>query len=316
MKKILITGANGFLGRTVSAELLVRGYDVVCAVRRPFVLDGARIIRIAALEEQTDWEECLDGIDCIIHTAARAHFFNDTGQDPYQDFHKMNVIATVSLAQQAALRGIRRFIFISSIAVNGNQNSKPFLETDKPNPQRAYAVSKFEAEQSLISLSKKTDLEVVIIRPPLVYGPHAPGNFESLLRWVRKGLPLPLGVVGNKRSLVALDNLASFIRTCIDHPKAANEIFLISDGEDVSTTELIKKTAQAFGKRPVLIPVPVSLMKLAAGLIGREDIATRLFGSLQVDSSKARELLAWKPVITMAQQLQKTADAYWNEKTG
>jgi nucleoside-diphosphate-sugar epimerase len=315
LKKILVTGANGFLGRAISSELLVRGYDVVCAVRRHFVFDGARIIRIAALEEQTDWEECLDGIDCIIHTAARAHFFNNTGHDPYQDFHKINVVATLNLAQQAALRGIKRFIFISSIAVNGNQNSKPFLETDKPNPQGAYAVSKFEAEQSLIRLCKKTGLELVIIRPPLVYGPQAPGNFGSLLRWVRTGLPLPLGIVGNKRSLVALDNLVSFIQTCIDHPKAANELFLISDGEDVSTTELINKTAQAFGKRPMLIPVPVSLMKLASRLIGREDIATRLFGSLQVDSSKARELLAWKPVISMDGQLQKIADTLLNEKT-
>lgn len=315
MKKILLTGANGFLGRAVYAELTLKGYDALCAVRRPFQLAGAKTVIITALEEQTDWAEYLGGVDCVIHTAARVHIANDTAQDPYKEFYKVNVIGTMNLAQQAAQCGVRRFIFISSIGVNGKQSTFPFLETDSPSPQDPYAISKFEAEQKLLALAKNTGLQIVIIRPPLVYGDNAPGNFGSLVRWVSRGVPLPLGAVNNKRSFVALGNLVNFIVHCIGHPKAANEIFLISDGEDVSTTELIKRTAKAFGKRPMLVPVSVGLMKLAAKLIGKEELATRLFGSLQVDNSKARELLAWKPVITMDGQLQKTADAYGNEKT-
>jgi nucleoside-diphosphate-sugar epimerase len=315
LKKVLVTGANGFLGRAISAALLEQGFDVLCATRSPYQLDGAKTIIISALEEQTDWAEYLAGVDCVIHTAARVHIARDTAQDSYDEFQKVNVIGTLNLAQQAAQCGVGRFIFISSIGVNGKQNTIPFLETDKPNPQGSYAISKQEAEQELLSLAKNTGLQVVIIRPPLVYGDKAPGNFGSLVRWVSRGVPLPLGAVNNKRSFVALDNLVSFIVHCISHPKAANEIFLISDGEDVSTKELIKRTAKAFGKRSMLVPAPVSLMEFAAKLIGKEELATRLFGPLQVDSTKARELLGWKPVITMDGQLQKTADAYGNEKT-
>jgi nucleoside-diphosphate-sugar epimerase len=314
LKKILVTGANGFVGKAVAHELLAQGFQVLCAARKPFVLESATSIRISSLEA-VDWSPYLDGIDCIIHVAARAHFFNNAGHDPYQEYHKVNVLGTLNLAQQAAQQGIRRFIFISSIAVNGNQSSKPFLETDQPNPKQPYAISKFEAEQALISLSKKTGLEIVIIRPPLVYGPDAPGNFRSLLRGVLSNIPLPLGAVYNKRSLVAIDNLVSFILHCINHPKAANEIFLISDGEDVSTTELITKTALAFGKTPRLIPVPVGLMQFAAKLLGKGEVSRRLFGSLQIDNTKAREYLGWQPIISMDGQLQKIADVFRNEKT-
>jgi nucleoside-diphosphate-sugar epimerase len=315
LKKVLVTGANGFIGRAISAELVLKGFDVLCAVRRPFLLDGANILRVSDLEGQSDWSSNLDGVDCIIHTAARVHIMDDTAHNPFEEFHKVNVIATLNLAQQAVQCGVRRFIFISSIGVNGIQNTIPFLETNKPNPQGSYALTKYEAEQKLLTLANNTGLQVVIIRPPLVYGDNAPGNFGSLVHWVRSGVPLPLGAVNNKRSFVALDNLVGFIAHCIGHPKAVNEIFLISDGEDISTTELIKRTAKAFGKRPMLMPVPVSLMKFAARLIGKEELATRLFGSLQVDSSKARDLLGWKPDITMDRQLQKTANAYLNEKT-
>lgn len=308
-----MTGANGFIGRAVSAELVKQGFQVLCVSRNHFELAGARCLQITSLDEQVAWAESLADVDCVIHAAARVHVMNEVAADPYQAFYKVNVEGTLNLAQLAAKLGVRRFIFISSIGVNGNGNETPFQESDNPNSQELYAKSKLAAELKLFVLAKATGMQVVVIRPPLVYGYAAPGNFGSLLRWVNKGIPLPFGAVHNKRSFIALANLVNFVLLCISHPKAANELFLISDGEDVSTTELLKKTAKAFGKALVLIPVPVSVMKFAARLIGKQDLAIRLFGSLQVDSSKARELLGWKPVITMDGQLQKIADACRNE---
>ena len=203
--------------------------------------------------------------------------------------------------------------------MNGNNNVKPFGEKDTPNPQEPYAISKYEAEQGLMALAKETGMEVVLIRPPLVYGPGVKANFASMINWLRRGVPLPLGVINNKRTFVALDNLVSFIALCGDRsqsPKAANQVFSISDGEDVSTTQLLRKVADALGKEPYLLPVPVGLMIFAARLIGKGDVANRLFGSLQVDSSKARDLLGWQPVITMDEQLHQTVAAdLKNEKT-
>ena len=310
-----MTGANGFIGKAISRALIHHGFEVIGAVRQPFELDGASILKISGVDGQTDWSESLAGVECVIHTAARTHVIKDTAASPYEEFYKVNVAGTLNLAQQAVKQGVRRFIFISSIGVNGNHSSKPFNESDRPNPREPYAVSKYEAEQKLMVLAKETELQVVIIRPPLVYGLNAPGNFGSLMRWVNKGVPLPLGAINNKRSLVALDNLVSFVIHCVDHPKAANEIFLIADGEDVSTTELITQTAKALGKKPLLIPVPVGLMQLAAKILGQEAMANRLFGSLQINNAKAKELLGWKPAITMTEQLQKSADAKLNEKT-
>ena len=248
----------------------------------------------------------------VIHAAARVHMMQDRSANPLAEFRKLNRDATLALAGLAADAGVKRFVFLSSIGVNGNNNMKPFGEKDTPNPQEPYAISKYEAEQGLEALAKKTSMEVVIIRPPLVYGPNAPSNFGSLVNWLRRGVPLPLGGIHNKRSFVALDNLVSFIALCADRsqsPKAANQVFLISDGEDVSTTQLLRKVAEALGKKPRLLPVPVGLMSFAAKLIGKGDVANRLFGSLRVDSSKARDLLGWKPVITMEEQLNKTVAA-------
>jgi nucleoside-diphosphate-sugar epimerase len=237
--------------------------------------------------------------------------------NPLEEFRKVNTGATLQLAKQAAESGVKRFIFLSSIKVNGEMTSlgEPFKPDDNFVPVDPYGLSKYEAEQGLLALAKETDMEVVIIRPPLVYGPGVRANFASMMFWMKKGVPLPFGVIHNKRSLVALDNLVSFIIRCIDHPKAANEIFLISDNEDVSTTQLLSKVAKAYGKKACLIPVPVSWMKFAARLIGKADVANRLFSSLQVDSAKARDLLGWKPVVTMDEQLKKIADAASNEKT-
>jgi UDP-N-acetyl-alpha-D-quinovosamine dehydrogenase len=256
-------------------------------------------------------------VDIVIHTAARVHIMNDTELDPLTEFRRANTNSTLKLARQAAISGVTRFVFLSSIKVNGEvtEGKQPFRSDDNSIPEDPYALSKYEAEKGLLKIAQETGMEVVIIRPPLVYGPAVKANFSVMMKWVNKGVPLPFGAVHNQRSLVALDNLVSFIIHCIDHPKAANEVFLISDNEDVSTTELLQKVAIAFGKKSLLIPIPVRVMNFLAKLIGKEGVAERLFNSLQVDSSKARNLLDWKPVITMDEQLKKMADAHLNEKT-
>jgi nucleoside-diphosphate-sugar epimerase len=272
--------------------------------------DGLEIHPGCQITSAIDWSEMLQDVRVVIHLAALAH--RAKGEVSYDRYQEANVDSTLNLARQAARCGVRRFIFLSSIGVNGNQNSRPFTEEDAPNPQEPYAVSKCDAEKGLLEISRETGMEIVIVRPPLVYGPGAPGNFKSLCKLVRGTLPIPLGCVENRRSLVALDNLVDFIICCINHPKAANETFLISDGEDVSTTELIEKMACAFGVRSRLVPVPVSWMRLAATLLGKRAVADRLFGSLRVDSAKARELLGWKPVVTMDEQLAKIAEGLKN----
>ena len=315
-----MTGAAGFVGCSVVEQLLnghygVRGCSRQKNVRIP---NNAEFYTTDDMSESTDWHQALQNVDVVIHAAARVHVMKDSSTDPLAKFRNVNTAGTLNLARQAADASIKRFIFISSVKVNGEMTSdeRPFTPDDKYIPSDPYGLSKYEAEQGLLSLAKETGMEVVIIRPPLVYGPDVKANFASMMLWVKKGIPLPFGAVNNQRSLIALGNLVSFIIHCIDHPKAANEIFLISDGEDVSTTELLKKVAKAFQVHSWLIPIPVSWMKLAAKIVGKGDVADRLFSSLQVDSSKARDLLGWQPVITMDEQLKKTADAYLeNEKT-
>ncbi len=311
--RCLITGATGFVGSAVTHALVrCTGYKVIAAVRRSSPLlqqQNINQVIIADLQAATDYSQVLANVDVIIHAAARVHIMNDDVYDPLSEFRRVNVEGTLNLARQAAQAGVQRFVFLSSIGVNGNHTSKPFTEEDIPHPHDAYSIAKYEAEYALLKLGKETGLEVVVIRPPLVYARYAPGNFKTLIEWVKKGVPLPFGSVQNQRSLVALDSLVDFIVLCATHPKAANEVFLISDGEDVSTTELLRKVGKALGKNIRLIPVPVGLMTFVAKLVGKEDVANRLFGSLQVDSSKARELLGWKPVITMDEQLKKTVAA-------
>jgi nucleoside-diphosphate-sugar epimerase len=315
--RLLITGATGFVGRALTNHLCSASYDVAVTSRSsfPVVNRNAEQCVVGSLSATTNWGLALNRVDVVVHCAARAHILDDVNE-PLLAFREVNTAGTLNLARQAVEAGVERFIFLSSIGVNGNNNCSPYTEEDSCHPQERYAISKYEAELGLRTIANDTNMEVVIIRPPLVYGVNAPGNFASLLRWVKKGIPLPLGSIHNQRSFIALDNLVSFIILCIDHPKAANEVFLISDGEDVSTTELLQKVAKVFGKRAFLLPVPVSWMTFVAKLVGKEDVANRLFGSLQMDNSKARRLLGWKPVITMDEQLKKTAKAYLNEKTG
>jgi len=311
-RKVLITGANGFIGKSLTMELMASGFEVAAGVRQfsSELPSDAIQYELGEISSTTSWSQSLQDVDVVIHLAARAHILKDNVSEPLIEFRKVNVDGTLNLAKQAAEKSVKQLIFISSIGVNGNNNTRPFTELDMLNPKEAYAVSKWEAELELLALSNETTMKMVIIRPPLVYGPHAPGNFGSLVRSMAKGIPLPFGAINNRRSFVALDNLVSFIIHCINHPKAANEVFLISDNEDVSTSTLLRKVAKAFGLKSRLIPVPVRLMTFLAKLIGKGDVANRLFGSLQVDSSKARDLLGWKPVITMDEQLKKTADAF------
>ena len=313
----LVTGATGFVGRLLVGTLLNDGVDIVAAVRKKSDLlpDEAKQIEVGDFQAKTDWRVAIKSVSVVVHLAARVHVMQDNVLDPLAEFRKINTFATLNLAKQAAEAGVKRFIFISSIKVNGEMTelNKPFRSDDQFIPDDPYGLSKYEAEQGLLAIAKETGMEVVIIRPPLVYGPGVKANFSAMMKWVNKSVPLPLGAIHNQRSLVALDNLVDFIALCADReksPKAANQVFLISDGEDVSTTTLLQKVASAFDKKPRLIPVPVELMIFAAKLIGKGDVANRLFGSLQVDSSKARNLLGWKPVITMDEQLKKTVDAY------
>ena len=308
---VLATGANGFVGRAVCAQALARGMTVRGTVRRPCVLPaGAECQVLEGLGEQSDWRAALAGIDVVVHAAARVHVMADTAANPLEAFRRVNVQGTLNLARQAAFAGVRRFVFVSSIKVNGEatQPGFSFGANDAPAPLDTYGISKMEAEQGLRELSAQTGMEVVIIRPPLVYGPGVKANFAAMMRWLQRGVPLPLGAIHNQRSLVALDNLVDLIVTCMTHPAAANETFLVSDGEDVSTTELLRRMGQAMNCPARLIPVPASWLKLAATMVGKQDVAQRLCGSLQVDIEKTRQRLGWRPPLTLDQGLTKAAE--------
>jgi nucleoside-diphosphate-sugar epimerase len=259
------------------------------------------------LHPSTDWSIALEGVAVVVHSAARVHVMHDTEADPLAAFRAVNVEGTLNLARQAAAAGVKRFVFVSSVKINGEstQLGRAFTEVDLPNPQDAYGQSKHEAEQGLRQLSTDTGMKVAIIRPPLVYGPGVKANFASLMRAVQRGWPLPLGAVHNQRSLVALDNLVDFIVTCITHPQATNQTFLVSDGQDLSTTELVRGLAQAAGVPARLLPVPVWALQAGASLLGKGDAVQRLCGNLQVDISKARSLLGWVPPVSVEEGLRR-----------
>jgi nucleoside-diphosphate-sugar epimerase len=316
---ILLTGATGFVGEPVTNQLADdKDFNVVAAVRENSnqLANNVKQILIGDLLCAPAWEKHLIGIDVVVHIAARAHIMSDTVLDPLLEFRKMNVEVTRNLAYQASQAGVKRFVFISSIKVNGEATAKGscFTPDDTHITLDPYGISKREAELALRKIAQETGMDVVIVRPPLVYGPGVKANFRRLMISIKRGVPLPLGAVHNKRSFVALDNLVGFIILCAKHPKAANQTFLIADGEDVSTTNLLKKIAQAFGRKAILISIPVIAMKYVAKFMGKSDVADRLFCSLQVDISKSRELLGWESVITMDEQLKKACWVYNNEK--
>ena len=310
-QRVLITGANGFIGRALCADAAARGFAVGAVTRAPCELPaGIEGWAVGSVDERTDWQEVLGGgYDVIIHLAARVHVMQDAATDPLAEFRRVNALGTLNLARQAASAGVRRFIFVSSVKVNGEATrpGHPFKADDVPAPLDPYGTSKMEAEQGLRELAAQTGMEVVIIRPPLVYGPGVKANFDAMMRWLRRGIPLPLGAIDNRRSLVALDNLTDLIITCTAHPGAANQTFLVSDGQDVSTTELLRRMGQAMGRPARLVPVPVGCLTLAAAMVGKRNMAQRLCGSLQVDIEKTRQLLSWRPPLTLEQGLKKAA---------
>ncbi|QDG71389.1 UDP-glucose 4-epimerase family protein [Janthinobacterium tructae] len=310
---ILVTGGTGFVGASVLCRLAEDGgtHALRAAVRRSdaTVPYGIEKVLVDALTANTDWTAALSGVTAVVHCAARVHIMDDTAQHPLDEFRRVNVQGTLTLARQAAAAGVQRFIFVSSIKVNGEMTEAGALFTadDVPAPVDAYGVSKLEAEQGLRELEAQTGMEVVIIRPPLVYGQGVKANFAAMMRWLARGVPLPLGAIPNQRSLVALDNMVDLMVTCLRHTNAAGQTFLVSDGQDTSTTELLQRMAQAMGRRAHLIPVPASMLKLGAKLIGKSDVAQRLCGSLQVDIEKTRRVLGWTPPLTLDQGLQKAA---------
>ena len=315
MTKVLITGVNGFVGKTLSDELVIKGFNVNGTVRSVMSVDFPGAITkfvIKDIDSKTDWQNALEGVDVVIHLAARAHVMKDMAIDALSEFRRVNVEGTLNLARQAVEAGVQRFIFISSIKVNGEGSilGQPYTPEDQPAPVDPYGISKREAEDGLRQLASETGMEVVIIRPPLVYGPGVKANFQSMMRWLDKGIPLPLGAIHNQRSLVSLDNLIDLIVTCIHHPAAANQIFIAGDGEDLSTTELLQRMAAALGKKAWLIPVPSFILEWGARLVGKQAITQKLCGSLQVDISKARDLLGWKPPVSVDESLRKTAQYY------
>jgi nucleoside-diphosphate-sugar epimerase/lipopolysaccharide/colanic/teichoic acid biosynthesis glycosyltransferase len=308
---ILVTGVTGYIGRVIAKELLDNGESVIAAVRQmpnsfKLVHNNLRCIEIGNISSQTNWESALLGVHTVVHCAARAHMFSEQTDKELAAYREVNVDGTLNLARQASAANVRRFVFLSSVGVNGRNSVEPFKESDTPDPHDVYTISKFEAEQALIALEAQTDIEVVVIRPPLVYGPGAPGNFAKLLSFVMSGIPLPLGSVKNRRSLVALDNLVNMVLLCSDRtrsPQAANQIFMIADDQDVSTTTLLRKLAKAVGRPSRLLPVPIWLLRTGAVLLGKRSMSDSLLGNLQVDTTKARSLLGWYPVVTMDQQL-------------
>ena len=305
------------MGSEVLARLLAEECIVTAVVRNSSAVLNGRVHKavVPDLTEQVNWEQVVAGQDVIIHSAARVHVMNDLSANPLAEFRTVNVDGTLNLAQQAAAAGVKRFVFISSIKVNGEGTLRgnPYTAFDTPAPEDPYGISKMEAEQGLRLIADETGMEVVIIRPVLVYGPGVKANFLSMMRWVHKGIPLPLGAINNSRSLVSLDNLVDLIVTCIDHPAAANQTFLVSDGEDLSTTELLRRVGAALGKPARLLPVPPKLLEFGASLLGKKAVAQRLLGSLQVDISHTCSTLGWKPPVTVDEALAKTAAFYLEE---
>ena len=306
--KVWVTGASGFVGEALVLRLLLgRKFAPVAAVRGASRLLG--LCPVARFEMGAISAGQLAGVRIVVHAAARVHVMRETADDALAEFRRVNVDGTLQLARSAAQAGVKRFVFISSIKVNGESTpvGRPFTAHDVPAPQDPYGISKHEAEQALRLLGIETGMEIVIIRPPLVYGPGVKANFLSLLKWLEKGLVLPLGAIRNQRSMVAIGNLVDFIETCLEHPAAAGQTFLVSDGDDLSTPRLLRRLASALGKKARLLPVPSQLLLMCAAAAGKRAMAQRVCESLQVDISKNREMLGWVPPIDVDTAMRRTA---------
>jgi len=332
---VAVTGATGFVGHAVVFELVSSGLNVRAAVRTvdsssPLPVSDITYLALEDVDSHTNWSATLTGVDCVIHCAARAHVMHETDADALAAYRAVNTQGTRRLAEHAVAAGVRRLVFLSSVKVNGETTDglpRPFgarndgggsppaagpglaasasFARDHVAPEDAYGVSKWEAEQALWEISAKTGLEVVVVRPPLVYGSGAKGNFARLLKLVRSGVPLPLGSVQNKRSLIGLDNLVDLLIRCIDHPAVAGQTFLVSDGEDLSTPDLLRHMAAAMGRSARLFSVPVSLLRLAGSALGKRAEIDRLVGSLQIDSSQIRQVLGWAPPVSVEEGIRR-----------
>lgn len=294
MKTTLVTGASGFVGSHLMKEMARRGLPVRGVTRG--TVPG--LVSVPSYGPEMDWNECLEDVDTVIHLAARVHVMRETASDPLTLFREANVASTINLARQAAAAGARRFVFVSSIKVNGERTEpgKPFTADDTPNPQDPYGISKAEAEAALIAVGRETGMEIVIVRPPLVYGPGVRGNFRSLMKWAASGMPSIFGAVKNKRSFVHVANFCDFLITVLNHPKAANQIFLVSDGQDLSTHELLVKLTEAAGRKPRNIPVAPGILNAIGKLTRRDAAVARLTENLQVDIEISMERLGWRPL--------------------
>ena len=312
--KILITGATGFIGRPLCLKLTTAGYAVRAAVWRndpaPVLPESVDKVIIDSIGPDTEWVSSFKDVDTVIHLAARVHVMDETEEEPLAAYRLVNVQGTEKLARAAAAAGVKRFVFLSSVKVNGEETPASYKENSTPAPQDPYGVSKLEAEQALLKISAETGLEVAVIRPPLVYGPGVKANFYKLMRTVARGVPLPLACVKNSRSMVYLGNLLDAIKTCAEHPAAAGKVFFVSDGEDVSIPELVRRIAAALGHPARLVWVPAWLMRIAGKLTGKTSAVDRLFGSLTVDITRIRTELGWTPLFTMAEGLKDTAEWY------
>tara|TARA_B100000795_G_scaffold217015_1_gene170991 strand:- start:3216 stop:4163 length:948 start_codon:yes stop_codon:yes gene_type:complete len=310
MKKILVTGALGFIGQSLCKTLSKSGKSVRGIVRSQNSFSknpDIEYVSVGDIVHKKDWKNILVDIDCIIHCAGRAHIMSETKSDTLKIYRSVNVDVTKRLAEQAAAAGVRRLIFLSSIGVLGldTNNRKSFLQSDEINPIENYAISKYEAEQALLQISDKTAIETIIIRSPLVYGPSAPGNLARLIKLVSSNIPLPFSRINNKRSMVGIDNLVDLLIRCIDHPNSAGKTFLISDGEDLSTPDLINHIASSMGHKAYLFPVPMFLLKFVSRILGKQREIDRLVGSLKIDSNYTRETLNWMPPVSVTEGIRR-----------
>ena len=312
--RVLVTGANGFVGLALLERSVSADHELIGISRKSvkFAHPNFRNVQVSNLDSKIDLTSALIGVDVVVHLAARVHVMHDRSTDALAEYRQSNLDATMNLARQSAASGVKRFIFMSSVKVNGEFTSGDnlFSAEDIPCPQDPYGVSKLEAEIALKKIADETGMEVVIIRAPLVYGLKVKANFLSMMKWLRKGLPLPFGCIQNSRSLVSLDNLVDLILTCLDHPKAANQIFMVSDDHDVSTSLLLREISAALGSKANLICIPSSLLRMAFFLIGKKSLSQRLLGSLRVDISKTKEMLNWHPPVSFEEGIRQTAEDF------
>ena len=311
--KFMISGAGGFVGKALCAELLRRGQSVSAAVRSgKSLIDNTEVIIIGAIDSETNWADALRDVDVVIHLAARVHVMRESATDPLAEFLKVNLHGTSNLARQAACFGVRRLVYVSSIKVNGEQTSatQSFTELDEPSPQDFYSISKWQAEQALWRIAQETGLEIVVVRPSLVYGPGVKGNFAQMLAVIAKHIPLPFASVHNRRSLIYLGNLVDALIACSTHPVAAGQTYLVCDGEDVSTPDLLRQLGDAMRCPAHILPFPPSWLRMLGKIFDKSDQVERLLGSLQVDSDKIRRDLNWVPPYTLQQGLQATAELH------